>query len=188
MIVFGADQLQEASLTSRALDKFVVVLQAAAMFWDLAEAFLLKPHYDYFTFYVIGLSMLAVAILLFALGWRYYVHVRPYDSVVTNCFPVYKNALHVWRQSRRENHRVPIRNIDDHTAETLDASNGFATDTMEESVGRDERTRTFLDNAKVVNNGKFLDRIVDDVKSLQIALIIYFIFVFPYRLISNQVN
>ena len=51
----------------------------------------------------------------------------------------------------------------------------------------DERPHGFLDFAKAKNNGRFIDRIVDDVKSLQKAFIVFALLI-PYWLIYNQVK
>ena len=134
----------------------------------------IPPDRDFFRFYLIATLTLFVATLLFLIGWRYYIHTKPYDSVITNCISVYINAFQTWRQCKRDE-----RNIE------RNCMNIFSGIANEETDGQPS---TFLDYAKVVNNGKFLDRIVDDVKILQRALIIFFVLVFPYTLIFSQVK
>ena len=51
----------------------------------------------------------------------------------------------------------------------------------------DEQPRTFLDFAKAVNHGNFHNRIVDDVKSLRNALVVFTLLI-PYWLIYDQVK
>lgn len=173
IIAFGADQLQEPVLKSRFLDKFVIVLHLAAILDTIAKLYI-PFDIDIFQFYLIATLTLLVATLLFLVGWRYYIHTKPYDSVIANCIPVYKNAFQTWRQYNRNEYNIE-RNY----------TNIFPGITNEET---DERPSTFLDYAKVVNNGKFLDRIVDDVKILQRTFIIFFVLVFPYTLIFSQVK
>jgi hypothetical protein len=47
--------------------------------------------------------------------------------------------------------------------------------------------RSFLDYAKKINQGKFLDRIVDDIKSFR-RIIVVFLLLIPYWLIYMQVK
>jgi hypothetical protein len=55
----------------------------------------------------------------------------------------------------------------------------------EEVTRKDQQVSTFLDYAKAMNDGKYIDRIVDDVKSLRGAFAI-FILLIPYWLIYDQ--
>lgn len=102
---------------------------------------------QYFDFYIMTVSMLFMAFLLFLIGWRFYIHVEPYDSVIVNCIPVIRNAFVTWRQSERNR------------------------PTEDGVVG------SFFDYAKIPNHGKFQDRIVDDVKSLRNTLVVTFLVV-----------
>ena len=120
---------------------------------------------EYFTFFLMAFPNIVLAAVLFLFGWRSYIHVKPYDSVLGNCTRVYKNAFQTWHQYRRNQRKC---------------SN--ASDIWRQ----EERPSHILDFAKLINNGKFLDRIVDDVKSLQNALIIC-VLLFPYWFIFTQV-
>lgn len=77
--------------------------------------------------------------------------------------PVCRNAFKTWHQDKTIQHH-----------DQRDSVN---------HVG--QRLPTLLDYAKLVNNGKFLDHIVDDVKSFRNAIIILTL-ILPYRLIYNQ--
>jgi hypothetical protein len=160
LIVFGADQIPESQTNSKYCDKFIVMMSLAAILESLNKLFFLQNQ-DYFTFYAVATGTFLIAGLLFIIGWRYYIDMKPYDSVLINCIPVYKNAFETWRQYKKnlnnEERRV------------------------------DERPLRFLDFAKIIHYGKFQDRIVNDVKSLQSALIIS-ILVLPYWLILSQVK
>lgn len=71
--------------------------------------------------------------------------------MIVNCIPVIRNAFVTWWQSRRRPRR-PEQNAP-------------------ADEQREEHLSTFFDHAKILNHGKFLDRIVDDVKSLRNALV-----------------
>lgn len=77
--------------------------------------------------------------------------------------------------------------MDASTLNVLNISDCRNNEEVEQSLEINERRSTFLDYAKIINHGKFLDRIVDDVKSLQNAVIIC-ILVIPYWIIFAQVK
>ncbi len=181
LIVFGADQISESMATSRYCDKLVVVIHAADAFRNLAAIIFLHNE-DYFHFFVVQVSM------LFLLGWRYYTHVQAYDSVVMNCIPVYKNAFQTWlqyRHSQRDTDRTLMNSTRENIENTHDS---FANEEEEEESTRDNgKPPKFLDFAKVINHGKFIERIVEDVKLFQNAMII-FILILPFWIIFAQVR
>jgi len=111
----------------------------------------------------------------------------PYKSVVTNCIPVVLNAFKTWRQYRQNIRYTESEDTNVPARDPLDRSNSLTNEEVEESVRVDERPSTFLDYAKLIDNGNFQDWIVNDVKSLRNALII-FLLVFPYRFIFYQVK
>lgn len=96
LIAFGAAQIQESQTTSRFCDKVLVVMSLAAIV-QISLKILVLQYQDYVTFYVITSSAVFLAAALFLIGWRYYILVKPYDSALLNCIPVYKNAFQVWR-------------------------------------------------------------------------------------------
>ncbi len=178
LIIFGADQIQESKITSRYIDKCLVAISLADVFEDLIVLYMPHGPYFYFYMYRLGTCILFVAAVLFLAGWKYYIHVKPYNSVISNCFPVVYNAFRTWRQYKKE-----------HIVHNLNASDNFINEEEEEEqrIRTDNRRSTFLDFAKVANNGNFQDEIVDDVKSLQNALIL-FMLVAPYGSIRFQVR
>jgi hypothetical protein len=175
LIIFGADQIQESKVTSRYIDKCVVAIYLADAFDDLIILYM--PHGPHFYIYIhiVGACMLFIAVVLFLAGRKYYMHIKPYNSVISNCFPVVFNAFRTWRQYKKK-----------HVVHNLNASDSFINE-EEETIRTDERPTAFLDFAKVGNHGNFQDEIVDDVKSLQNALIL-FMLVTPYGLIRFQVR
>ena len=112
--------------------------------------------------------------MTFIIGYRFYKHATPFDSVITMCIPVLWNACQTWYQNRRyTRHRLTYSP----NSESV----------MEDSTELNRKPATFLDYAKVIYHGRHPDRIVDDVKSLRSAFLV-FILLIPYWLIYNQVN
>ena len=170
--------MQESRTTSSYFNKVVVILNIATALEDLMEIYILAPDCQ-FTFYLVAAILLFLGVLLFIVGWRYYIHVDPYDSVITNFIPVVINAFQTRSQCNKNQHSIARTH-----ANTLSEFNNRE---EEELIRLGARPITFLDFAKVINYGKFQDRIVDDVKLLRNALIIT-ILVFPYRFIISQVK
>lgn len=73
------------------------------------------------------------------------------------------------------------------TSLVFDNPRNLTDEESEESIGINEKPSAFVDFAKVINNGKFHDRTVNDVKSLQSAIIIYSL-ILSYKLIYVQVK
>ena len=166
LITFGADQIHDSIFTSRYFDKFVVIINIANILEELLRIYILSEEH-YFLLYIISVSNLYIAALLFILGWKFYIHIKPYDSVLSNCFPVYKNAFQTWWKYKKNKHSLDQNNL------------------RREEI--DEQSLKIVDFAKVINNGKYLDRIVDDVKSLQKAVITC-VLILPYWFIFTQVK
>ena len=131
--------------------------------------------------------MLCIAALLFVINWRYYIHATPYESVITNCIPVYKNAFQTWYQHRKNMRRIEREYTTPPAVNSLDMPQNSRVENIEDFIRLNQRPPQFLDFAKTVYNGKFSDWIVNDVKLLQNALIT-FVLVFPYWLIFSQVR
>ena len=180
LIIFGADQIRDSITTSTYFDKCVVVVHLSVIIEILAAVYIPQTA-DLFLYFLFENLMLLLAIVSFLVGWRWYIHVTPYDSVLSNVIPVVSNALQTWRQVRRHTITSPL--------EEFNASNSFTSEEGrgEVPINTEKRLSTFLDFAKVVNHGKFPERVVDDVKLFRGALVIL-ILVLPYRLVYNQVK
>jgi hypothetical protein len=186
MAVFGAEQVQESRITSRYFDKYVVVINISAIFGVWVIRYIYDENNEYTQYFIPGIvvgSMLFLSALLFIIGRRYYIHVQPYDTVLTNCIPVAINAFQTWRQYQKHKHLTGNKNRNSSQSNLLNATTSLTEN--EESVRIDERTITFFDYAKAANHGKFQDRIVDDVKSLRTAFIVFSLLI-PFWLIYNQ--
>ena len=105
LAVFGAEQIQESRITSRYYDKYFVavnigIIVATLVIPPISE----NTEYHFNVAYIFAASMIFVAALLFMIGYRYYIHIPPFDSVVTNCIPVLFNAMQTWYEHRQTRH------------------------------------------------------------------------------------
>ena len=185
MPVFGIEQLEKPRRTSRYFDKHVIAMNTAAIIakvvisYDGSETFPSR----FFSGYIVAASMLLASAILFISGRRYYRHIKPHDSAVTYCIPVIKNAFQTWRQYKKsESSRSETHNNCEPTNEPDTVTNPFGPEARES-----RRAAKFLDFARVTNHGKFSDRIVDDVKSVRTALIVFSLLI-PYWLVYDQVR
>jgi dipeptide/tripeptide permease len=191
MAVFGAEQFQKSQITSRYFDKYAAIVNIGSMLSILIIPYIqdeITVNY-YFIPYLIAASMLFVATVLFITGWRYYIHVNSKETVIARCIPVVINAFQSWYKYKQkrlaaEKNRNSIR------LKELPGSHVPITEEEEERglMKIDKQAFTFLDFAKKGSNyGKFQERIVDDIKTLPKAFIV-FILLIPYWLLYNQVK
>ncbi len=186
LAVFGAEQIRESKITSRYFDKYMVAINIGAMFATLAIPFIQNgDDKSIFIKYVVAAGTLFIAAILFLIGCRYYIHIKTNETVVTNCIPVVINAFQSWYQYKKNARSIDKKHITSSRSDLLNDSHSLAEE--EESMRIDEQRPTFLDFAKAVNHGKYHDRIVDDVKSLRSAIIVFTLLI-PYWLIYNQVR
>jgi hypothetical protein len=184
MAVFGAEQIQESKLISRFFDKYVIAVNIGGMIaMFVVPSIQAEAEKNYIT-YLVAMLALFLAAILFLTGRQYYVYVKPHDSVLTKCIPVVINAFQTWYKHKK-NKRTRDYELTSATAsDLLLIPNGLR---RQESVKDGEQSPKFLDYAKAVNSGKYIDRIVDDVKSFGSAIIVLILLI-PYWLIYNQVS
>ena len=181
MPVFGVEQIEEPKASSRYFNKHVVAVGIAAASSKLIISSIQDTDATkLFVGYLIAVVMLLISIVLFIIRRRYYIHIKPYDSVVIKCIPVIKNALQTWYAYNKDQHamdEIPTLSVQ---------SNDLQSSGKEESIRTEARRSELLDFAKVVNYGKYPDWIVDDVKSLR-RLLFVSILLIPYWIIYDQV-
>ncbi len=179
MIIFGAEQLREQRDTTEYFNKYYAAVNTGGFFAFFIIAYI-QQNIDWFIGHVVSTTMLAITWLLYLIGFRYYIHIKPHDSVITNFFPVLINAFQTWRNARRIiNERRSSSRLT-----SLREQNDKIDDLSDEI---NERSISFFDYAKVVNDGHFQDRVVDDIKSLG-HIIIVFLLLIPYWIIYLQVK
>jgi dipeptide/tripeptide permease len=189
MAVFGAEQMQESNIPTRYFDKYIVAVNIGGIFATILIPYIQVIQQDpnrFFHGYLVAASLLIVAIILFIGGYRcrLYIHIEPHDTIITKCIPVIYNAFQTRRKYKADKesihqvHRSSSRDL------LIDS-----TSTREERSWKaiSEQSTSFLDFARASNNGKYVDRIVNDVKSLR-RVIIVFLFLIPYWLIYYQVG
>ena len=184
MPVFGVEQLGKPQMTLRYFDKHVIAMNTAAIVAKLIISYIHDRYpTKFFHGYIVAISMLLAAAILFISGRRFYRHIKPHDSAVIYCIPVIKNAFQTWRQYKRS---ASLRNQGRNNDDPNNAGSMVIG-----AVAPDERgsrcASTFLDFARVINHGRFSDRIVDDVKSVRTALVVCSLLI-PYWLIYDQVR
>lgn len=187
LVAFGADQVQYSKTTSLYFEKYLVATNLAMIIYTFNVALDTDPEKYWFILYQISNSMLIVSAFLFIIGWKFYIHVKPYSSVITSCIPVCRNAFQTWslRRADRE-HQTTRRYTNNTSVRGLVAIDDHAMEESEESGNEIRRPSAFLDNAKIINHGKFQDGIVEDVKSFRSAIILFFL-ILPSKLIYHQV-
>lgn len=189
MTVLAAEQVPVTKITSHYFDKFVVVVSIGILIAVLVVPFIqdkIPPEYHYIL-YLVALCMIFVASSLFLIGWRYYLHVKTEETVITHCIPVIVNAFQTWYKSKRKDSLFARKNTSSIALRTLNSYNSYSAEDQAEPTKILKRPLTFLDFAKIDNQGRFQSRIVDDVKTLPKALLVFTLLV-PYWLICNQVK
>ncbi|CAM4955090.1 unnamed protein product [Rotaria socialis] len=182
MAVFGAEQIHESKVTSRYFDKYYIAVNIGAIIATLSipvvqtDADSQTNSNNYFYGYLLAIFMLSVAFALFIIGFRYYIHTPPQDTVIAQCIPVVISAWQAWRKYHKNKLVVHRYNGD-----TM-SRNG-----QERVIANEDETLSFLDYAKATNNGKSLDRHVNNVKILNRSIIVFLLLI-PYWIIYYQVQ
>ena len=182
MAVFGAEQVREHKATTRYFDFYYGAVNTGGLVAYAAIAFLQLK--SYFIGYVVPGGLLVLAFLCFLVGHKCYIYIKPFDSVVTNFFPVILNACQTWRRYGQS--KTQADNHEAFSAETsLLKSDRISNDSL--SFNASVPTWSFLDYAKIANKGRFIDREVDDIKSLRRVAAVFLLLI-PYWLLYVQVR
>jgi peptide/histidine transporter 3/4 len=184
MALFGAEQIREQKTTRQYFDKYYAAVNTGGL---IAFGFIAyeQQNYSYFIGYIIPTGLLIIALIFFLIGYKFYIHIQSIDSVISNFIPVMINAFQTWkkyRQNEEEEDDVINRRSSDHSR-LLEDENRHTDRSLLITNGK---LGSILDYAKITNHGKFLDRIVDDIKSLR-RIIVVFLLLIPYWLVYIQV-
>ena len=180
MAVFGAEQVREHKATTQYFDKYYAVVNTGGL---IAFAFIAyaQQNDSYFLGYIVPAALLLVAFILFLIGYQFYTHVPPQDSVIGHIIPVLINAFQTWRKHRLAARRsAPSPRASNLFGNQIDNSDQLSSSTSGQSW-------SFLDYAKLSNQGRFIDRVVDDIKSLR-RIVVVFLLLTPYWLLYFQVS
>ncbi|CAF4613781.1 unnamed protein product [Rotaria sp. Silwood1] len=184
MAVFGAEQIREKTLTTQYFYKYYVAVNIGSLLAFGIIAYV-QQNKSYFISYLISTILLVVTLIVFIIGHRCYIHIKPHDSVITNFFPVLINAFQTWYK-----HRYYIRKMSNElrpSNESMFSNDQYENNKDQILFNMNEQPISFFDYAKGTNNGRFPDRIVDDIKSLR-RIIVMFLLLIPYWLIYVQSN
>lgn len=182
MAVFGAEQVREQKSKIRYFDIYYAAVNTGGLIAFGAIAYL-QINKGYFIGYLIPCIFLIFAFVLFLIGYKFFIHVEPYTSVITQFIPVVISAFRSWLKYRKTRHRI-LNNSETHPDVTTVEPEADSTDYLSFTVNRS--TWSFFDYAKKANNGRFLDGIVNDIKSLR-PIIVVFLLLTPYWLLYVQV-
>lgn len=171
MAVFGAEQVRDQRTARQYFEKYYAAVNIGGL---IAFAFIsyAQQNESYAIGYAVPAGLLVLALFFFWIGYKFYIHIQPEDSVLSKIIPVTINAYRTWRKQRRY-------------IQTSTANSTGTTETLFPRANR--QSWSFLDYAKLSNQGNFFDRIVDDVKSVR-RIIVVFLLLIPYWLIYLQVN
>ncbi|CAF3686742.1 unnamed protein product [Rotaria sp. Silwood1] len=183
MAVFGAEQVREEKSKTRYFDIYYAAVNTGGLIAFGAIAYI-QINKGYFVGYLIPGILLILAFILFIIGYKYYIHIKPYDSVITKFIPIVISAFQSWINYRRNRHGIS-NNSEIHPEETIVETEGDSNDYLSFTINRS--TWSFFDYAKVENNGRFPSRIVNDIKSLR-PIIVVFLLLTPYWLLYVQVE
>ncbi|CAF1488802.1 unnamed protein product [Adineta steineri] len=184
MAVFGAEQVREQKNKTRYFDIYYAAVNTGGLIAFGAIAYL-QINKDYFIGYLVPGVLLILAFILFLIGYKYYIHIKPHDSVITAFLPILINAFQSWRNHRRNRHGLINSTEPLHQEEPIVETEGDSNDYLSFTISRP--SWSFIDYAKVENNGRFPDRIVNDIKSLR-RIIAVFLLLTPYWLLYVQVE
>ncbi|CAF1244094.1 unnamed protein product [Rotaria sordida] len=183
MAVFGAEQIREQRATRKYFDKYYAAINTGGL---IAFAFIAyaQQNNSYFIGYIVPTVLLIIALILFLIGYKFYIHIQPHDSVISNFIPVFINAFQTWRK-HQQNKQTLITNRRPSNSSTLLDYQIENSDQLSSTTSN--QSWSFLDYAKIPNQGRFIDRIVDDIKSLR-RIILVFLLLIPYWLVYFQIE
>ena len=187
MAVFGAEQIRETDEPSRYFDKYITAINMGAICGILLVSYIQDFQQDpdrYFHGYLFAGISVVISAVLFILGIRFYIHVRPHDTIMTKCIPVVYNAFQTKRRRKHDHDTRYLKRANSVSGNPLfDSTNSR----QSEQSDINDKIPSFLDYARARYGGRFIDRIVADVKSLQ-RVILVFLLLIPYWLIYYQVG
>ncbi|CAF1271791.1 unnamed protein product [Adineta ricciae] len=102
MAVFGAEQTQKSKATTRYFDQYLIAVNTGGIIGSLMLSFIQKDIKSYFVGYSVAAGLLLCSFLLFIIGYRYYLHVDPIDTVVRTCYRYVVTSLLLRWQTKKQ--------------------------------------------------------------------------------------
>lgn len=187
MAVFGAEQIRDHRETTQYFNKYYAAVNVGSFLAFLIMAYV-QQNIDWFWGHVASMIVLAVTFVIFLIGYRFYFHSKPYDSVITNFFPVLINAFRTWRkyrgdeQQKTDSRRSSLKPVPFGEEEEEDYRK-----TIDRSSESEQESISFLDYARIAHRGRFSNRVVDDIQAFRPILVVFLLLI-PYWVIFLQVN
>lgn len=182
MTVFGAEQVRLQRSKTQYFDIYYAAINTGGLIAFGAIAFL-QMKKDYFIGYLVPGGLLLTAFILFLIGYKFYIHIKPQNSVIAVFFPALLNAFQTWRKYRGNQQTIndgTELHRDETNVETVGESDVYLSFTVYKS------SWSFFDYAKISQHGKYPDRIINDIKSLRRILVVFLLLI-PYWLLYIQV-
>lgn len=189
--VLGAEQVSKTE-GSRYFDYYYAAINVGALVAYGAIAYI--QLLDYFIGYMISTGLLGLSFLCYLIGYKFYFKVKPHDSVVSILPQVIFNAIATWYRTRKVRRRINSFNdsgrsgtnrIDDGHQALIRSRGSQEEESLVYSV-RDS-SWSFLDYAKLENDGSFVGRQVEDIKGLR-RVVVVFLLLISYWLVYFQVG
>jgi hypothetical protein len=191
LLILGAEQLQDHQerQSSRYFDKYAVAISVGITIAIGIIPYLqsILNHHQIYILYTVAISTLLISALLFFLGWPYYLRVPTNETIIFKCIPIILNAYWRWCVFKVDKCTEKKRQRKKKNAEEREMVRLNGPNVLEESISTRDKLPSILDFAKIPYNGRFLERHVDDVKSLRSALLVFTLLI-PFWLVDNQVD
>lgn len=188
MAVFGAEQIREQRETTQYFNKYYAAVNIGSFLAFFIMAYV-QQNIDWFWGHVASMIVLGVTFVIFIIGYRFYFHTKPFDSVLTNFFPVFVNAFRTWRKYRRDevrknnSRRSSLKSVpfgEEQGEEDYHKAIDQSSESKQESIA-------FLDYARIGHHGRYSNRIVDDIQAFR-PIMVVFLLLIPYWVIFLQVK
>ena len=188
MAVFGAEQVREQRDATQYFNKYYAAVNIGSLLAFGVMSYV-QQNIDWLWGHVAATVFLGVTFLIFRIGYRFYFHIKPNDSVITNFFPVLIDALRTWRKYRsvgrqnskqRRSSNKPIAFGEEEEDEDIKTIDRWSDKNSQQSI-------SFLDHAKIANHGRFSNHIVEDIKAFR-PIMVVFLLLIPYWTIYLQVD
>lgn len=184
LCVFGAEQCERSEVASRYFHYYVLAVNIGDTIATIVVPLIqYKLRESLWIPYAISTIALLCSVLVFAIGWKFYILIETNETVVKHICPVFTAAIRSWFKYKRETNKMEASYNNGARMRLLNGPNGPIE--IEESVTiRD--VSTFLDYATAANEGRFQGRVVKDVKSLGNAIAVLTLLI-PFWIVYSQV-
>lgn len=152
MVVFGANQWRETPSSCMFFERYYMAVNLGGMiatiYFPLVQTENSTPANDiFFQRFFIGACTLLFSVILFAIGYSYYIRIKTVNAVILNWFRIILNSC----------------------------SSHFNSSLQEETDTH--HINSCLDYANIYNGGHFHDREINEIKSFHRTLMVFFLLI-----------